>query len=748
MAHEDLMGGVVPAGTNGGMLQAVDAGIARATSEEPDAKEVAEVKKLWAEYQAARDFDKPVRKQYVRDRKYAAGVSDLNWASDANIIGAIIDILVSYLYAKDPKYAASPAARVPAMVDLAAVPALNPAMFAPPVGVGPPMPPGPGGELAPPMPDPLTAGAIPPTGMQAPGMAPPMAGMPGMPPLAPPPSQGQLDSQQFASTLVLVVNRLWKDAKFKKTARRVVRSGLSVGSGWFKALMFSDTKQDPQVASQLRDFQDSLKQLEAAQKKLTYDGFEGPEARDLKVAEVQEIIKGMGPKLEKIVRQGMNIDFVPAEQMTVWLDVAYTEDYLQAGALAEDIFIPKSQLCERFPRLTEDDIKTAACYYQRKSGNEGLAQQDDDNSSAEGQYTKDSSSYQGGSDSKQFDYGKIVEVWDRRVGLIKTMVDGVKKWAVEPYSPPQVTTRFYPHFRLAFFEVDGQRHPQSLAWRLSKMQDEYSAARSNQRLTRERSVPGILFNAGQISAEEIRKVTKAAHQEFTGVNTTDPNMPADKLFTQKVNGNYDPRIFDTTPIVADMAKVSGVQEPQQGAGNPEITATQSQIEQTGFKSRTSTDRDTLEETLIDFAQYSTECSIQAIKPEFAQRIAGPNAYWPTGMDIQDILTLVEVDIEAGSTGKPNDGTSREAWATLLPIIKETMVQVRQYDVTDPPLAEAMRNMLRETIRRLDDRINIDQFIPPASNPPLMPQGAMGAEPTKTGTPAKPSNTPPGPPMMP
>jgi hypothetical protein len=195
-----------------------------------------------------------------------------------------------------------------------------------------------------------------------------------------------------------------------------------------------------------------------------------------------------------------------------------------------------------------------------------------------------------------------------------------------------------------------------------------------------------------------------------------------------------------------MAKVSGVQEPQQGAANPEITATQAQIEQGGFKSRTSSDRDSLEEVIKDLGQYSAECSIQAITPETAQRMAGPAAFWPHGMDVQDILALVEVDIEAGSTGKPNADASREAWATLMPQIKETMLAVRQFDLTDPALAEALRNFLRETIRRLDDRLNIDQFIPPATSPPpLAPP--LPTDGTGAGTPKKATGTPPGPPLM-
>lgn len=741
MAHEDLLGGVAVTPPNG-MYDAVSAGVERADGEEQNPEELAAVKTLWEEYTAAREFEKFWRRQCMRDRKYAAGLNDITWASDANMIGAIVDILVSYLYAKDPKYAARQARRVVAKTPLDQISPLNPAMLGP--------------QLAPPMPGaaPITPGPMMPA-PSAGGMA-PVPGMPGAVPAPAPnaaqlPSQDALDSEAFADTLELVVNRLWRDAKLKRTARRWVRSALSVGVGWFKALFFTETGQDPQIASQLRDLKDSLESLQGLQKELKYDGFASPEARDQKIFEIQQTIDGMGPKLEKVLRQGLHIDFIPAEQVTVWLDVAATEDYLQAGALAEDIYIPHSQLCTRFPRLSDDEIKAASCYYQRKTSNEDFANMSPDSEGgSEGQYTKSTPDNGSAGYKKSAAYAKVVEVWDRRDGRIKTMVDGVKRWAVEPYNPPQATTRFYSYFRLAFYEVDGQRHPQSLSWRLHKLQDEYSAARSNQRLTRERSVPGVIFNEGELDKDQVRKLTDSVHQEYVGLKPTDPGVPMDKLLFNKTVGAYDPRIFDTTPIVADMAKVSGVQEPQQGAANPEITATQAQIEQSGFRSRTGTDRDSEEEVLNDFAQYCTECSIQALRPDYVNRIAGPAAFWPVGMDVQDILTLVEVDIEAGSTGKPGGDASREAWATLMPQIKETMLAVRQFDVTDPPLAEALRNFLRETIRRLDDRINIDQFIPPASVPPLMPQMPAAPEAAPgAGTPKKASGgPPPGAPMMP
>lgn len=747
----------LPNAMDPGMFQAVSNGVDNPEDDENSQKEMSAVKSLWEDYSTAREFAKEVRRQYVKDRKYAAGLSDTTWASDANMIGSIVDILVSYLYAKDPRFAADPAKRVTPLTPLETVSPMNPAVLgaqlAPPMpGAVPGAPPGPSNPgLG--LPAPPAGGMVPGVPGAAPGMPPLPGAPPGMPPIPgmpmqPPKSQDQLDAQALAETLTLVINRLWKDAKLKKTARRWLRSALSVGVGWFKVLLFTEKQQDPQIAGQLHDLKASLEEVQGLQKQLSYDGYGSPEERDAKIDELEQTIEGMGPKLEKVIRQGLHIDFIPAEQMTVWLDVATTEDYCESGALAEDIYVPRAQLCKRFPKLSEEQIKTATSYHQRKTTNKDVANlSEDSDQGTEGVYTKGSPDI-GSGVKRAMDYCKIVEVWDRKEGRIKTMVDGVKLWAVDPYSPPQATTRFYPHFRLALYECDGLRDPQSLSWRLYKLQDEYSACRSAQRTTRERSVPGIIFNEGMLGKDQVTKLKDSAHQEYTGLNPTDPNARMDQLLVQKEVGQYDPRLFDTTPIVADMAKVSGVQEPQQGAGNPEITATQSQIEQNGFRSRTGTDRDTLEEVLNELALYCTECALNpdtGVTVEYATRIAGPAAFWPSGMDVQDVLTLVEVDIEAGSTGKPGGDASREAWATLLPQIKETQIAIRQFDLTDPPLAMAMRNTLKETIRRLDDRINVDQFIPPASVPPLMPP--MAPPGPGTGTPEKASGAPPGPPMI-
>lgn len=68
------------------------------------------VKCLFEEFDAAREFDENARKDYAFCRLYARG--DSHWEVSVNLIGTYIDIMVAFLYARNPDVAIVPAASV------------------------------------------------------------------------------------------------------------------------------------------------------------------------------------------------------------------------------------------------------------------------------------------------------------------------------------------------------------------------------------------------------------------------------------------------------------------------------------------------------------------------------------------------------------------------------------------------------------------------------------------------------------
>jgi len=615
-----------------------------------NAQEAKAVKAILKSYNAARTFDKDARKAYAQDRLYASGKANPEWAVDANMIGTFIDILVSFLFAKNPDISAQPGEQVGKTPDE--------------------------------------------------------------------------NAELFADTMRIVIRRLWKDAKLKKAVRKSLRSSLSIGPGWLKGLMITQSKNDPLVEKDLNDARDNMARLMATRKEIKEDDGLTKDEQDVLQQNAELLVESLTNKLEVVIRRGLALDFVRGEDVQVSLDVSEITDYLDANWVANQMFVEKGDLRGMFERFTADDMKDAKIFYQRKVADSGESSGAITDKDAE-KFTQSTET-----DGDEVPFVRVVEFWDKRDNHVKTVVDGVKRWAREPYQPANATTRFYPYFLIALFEVDGDRHPQSLSSRLMKLQDEYASARSAGRLARSRSIPGTIFDSGTIEPNDIAKIEAAVEQEYVGVRPIAGGKLGDS-FAPKPVGRYDPRIYDTGPSIRDMERVSGVQEALSQAGGQK-TATEANIEQQGFASRTGADRDTQEDMLTDLAQYTAELAIQALPYEYVKKIAGELAFWPEELAVEDVVTHINLDIEAGSTGAPNKEQERQSWSVIMPLLRETMVIIQQAQATgNAPLAEALTELLEETMQRMGDRTNLDRFLPKLAATPAgaMPMGDGGAQAT-------------------
>lgn len=689
-----------------GALDAVDAGVTAADNadktEEQARIEQAEkdvVKALWEEYEEARKFDKDARAQYAIDRRYAAGTANLNWTVSANLIGAFIDILVSFLYARNPDVSARKAPRID--------------------------------------------------------------------------NSGTQTEDDFAKTIELVVSSLWKapTARLKQAARSQVRSILTTGIGWLKVILVCKGTNIPQMKAQLNDIRDNIARLEALRPEVTVDengqqvvmtpdnDVLSIEQLNVKTAEFRELEASVQNRMEVAMRKALAIDFVSSEDIQVSLDVRNIEDYVNAKWVANRIYRPISGLKAMFPTLSDSDVKEAKQYFQRAnkelsplSENVQITGVADSNTNADDaeQYVTDTGRGSPGSD-KSPAHGCIVELWNRETGHVHTMIEGIKRWAKQPYQPDYPTSRFFPYFGCAFYPVDGARHPQSLTWRLMKLQDEYASTRSSLRRTRKRAAPGILFNKSGLTPDDAKRIEGGTEQEFIGISPTQPDQPLNQLFAEKPIALGDMRLYDTTPITADMEKLSGVQDALQSSTSPEKTATEAEIQQTGFSARTTSDRDAFETMLTDLANYTSELAVSALEMKDAQRIAGAKAFWPHGMAIDDLLTMVEVQIEAGTTGKPKSSGDKNAWGVVMPMMQQTIQVIHQAQLAgDMPLANALTELIKETMHRMGDESDVSRFIPqmPPVPPPVPGMGLPGALPPGAGGAPLPPPVSPGAPAGP
>jgi hypothetical protein len=226
----------------------------------------------------------------------------------------------------------------------------------------------------------------------------------------------------------------------------------------------------------------------------------------------------------------------------------------------------------------------------------------------------------------------------------------------------------------------------------------------------------------------MKKLAGSKIQEIVALKPLDPGVNVSTLFAAKPAAPIDPRLFDTTPIMADIERVTGAQEALQGAASAPKTATEAQLQQTGLNARTTSDRDLLEWMLSELAIYTAEIAIQGYKTKDIQAMVGPSAMWPEGIGINALHRLLNICIQAGSTGKPKKQSDQQTWGVVLPLMEKMMSSIVSARMSgNTALAKALEALIVETMERMGDNTDVDKFIPqvaatpPTPAPPPPPQ---------------------------
>jgi hypothetical protein len=80
--------------------------------------------------------------------------------------------------------------------------------------------------------------------------------------------------------------------------------------------------------------------------------------------------------------------------------------------------------------------------------------------------------------------------------------------------------------------------------------------------------------------------------------------------------------------------------------------------------------------------------------------------------MDQVFDVLNLEIRAGSTGKPNKNGEREQWIQLMPILQDAIQKVTELRAAGQnDMADAITELTRESLRRFDERIDLDSFIP-------------------------------------
>ena len=751
-------------------LSAAESGITAAAAEgkspedaQAEKDERAQVAYWLNEIKVSRNFDREVYGQMAVSRGYAQGLSAHEVS--VNLIGSAIDVMKAFLYAKNPDIAVTPARQT-------SLPTLErPIMPIEPVNplpqlqamisqVG-------GGEGV----DAAAVGASPEVMMAAmpvkqkydqdmaiyqaelaaykQAMRAYIGEMKAR-------QQARETRKRFSETMEILISKSWNLGELKEEARSSVGGTLTTSIGWLKATWQEDSGMDPLAIKRLNSLQENIGtidmlKLEAADKPT--------ENLDRLRQDITERITAVNAAKEVVTARGLVIDNLAAEDITIPIGVTKVVKTSSLPWLGHRVFMEVRKAKAMFPDVAKweqpgakvDCWASATRYSQRKPVVRVVV--------PEGEHpgvlvssASDASQFTTGGDGKTNemvadgtgDFLCFHEIWDKDAGLVRLVCEGLPRYPRQPHAPEVAVTRFFPFYAQAYVEADGMRYPQSLVQRSYQLQDEYNARRSSYKKQRTRNKQGIIADGTKLDKDEMGKLKMSTEGEITVIETAGQDIPIQNAFMAKPTVQLDPMLYEVDSIRRDFEEMWGIQQALQGGISVEKTATEADIQQQGFSAKTAFMREPLEVMLNDLAQATAEMLLQRLTLADAQEYAGPGAVWPEAASVSDLASMVSVSIKAGSTGKPNTASERNAWAQTYPMVTEAIKEIgalRQAPPTE--IADKLERLVEITLQLAGSSIDKGEIVPQESMPTPQPQEGSPGAPAEP-MPSMPS--PDGPPM--
>lgn len=559
------------------------------------------------------------------------------------------------------------------------------------------------------------------------------------------------DQMAWSKTLELVIRRLLMRGGLKRNAKPWVRTALSTKFGCLKVTWQERAGKDPVTSKDIDDMQQNLARIAALEAEAA-QGVCDPTS-EAYINEMEQLHQGLEDEVEVLVAKGLCIDPVDPTDMTVSLSAPSILRFADGPWVSHRMFMHWHDASAQFPDIPKEKLKACATFAPRKPtkvNDPGLHS-----------FTADQADlYSGGptpgTKLGKCDYVCIEEVWDKDKNLVVTLMRGLDRYPKQPFTPSPTSLAFYPFHFLSFCPVDGERWPQSPNERSQSLQDEFNRVRSSFSEVRRRTKLKQAFNAHGLSRTEAKKVTDGVDIELLALKPLDPKADINTLIANLPIPNIPEFLYAVEPILASFELVWGMQEAMTATLNTAKTATEAEIQQSGTLARTGSKRDTLEDGLTEIAQQTGEYAMQKLSLAEVQDMCGVSAMWLEGADIEDIYQLVNIEIRAGSSGKPNTQQQRESWNETAGLIGGAVQQVAQLRGSNPlDTANCIIELVKETLARSGERVDVTRFFPPVPQPDdpwviaqqmaaqgiVAPPGGGGGAPPPAGPPQDPGAIP-------
>jgi len=506
---------------------------------------------------------------------------------------------------------------------------------------------------------------------------------------------------RVGKTLEIVFAQALREQKpvdFKTGAKQLVRRTGTTGVGYVELAFQRQTGPRPEIGERLADFRARLDHMRVlAEKAADTDSPLLPD--DPEIAELEQSIAALQAEPEVVLREGLVFDF--PQSTKVIPDKLCRE--LVGFIGARHLTVEYSYTCDEVREMFGVDLGSA---YKKYTG-DAKTDELDGGTVVEGEQKE-------GGEAKG-----LVCVWkhyEKASGLVYIVADGHPKFLRAPAAPDVFVEDFWPIYALVFngTESEDALFPPSDVRLIEHQQHDFNTSRQGMREHRKASRPRFSARRGALSDTDMDALKKADAFDVVQLDT-EGNI--NEIMAPIAVPGVDMNLYATEPFFQDTQLIVGSSEAQFGLTG-KATATGEAIAAGASKSSDDSSIDDLDSFLSTIARAASQILFREMSEEQVKQIVGVGAMWPQ-MTLAQIADEIFLEVEAGSTGKPNQAVEIQNMERLMPFL----LQVPNID----PVWLA-----KQMLRRMDDRLDVNEAIQMGAAS-IMAQNAMKQP--STGDPA-------------
>lgn len=465
---------------------------------------------------------------------------------------------------------------------------------------------------------------------------------------------------------------------FKSQMKALVRRVITTSVGFVKLGFQREMDRRPEVSAKINDITaqiDNLRRIasEAVDGKIDKD--------DAQVEELMLSLQALMAQPEIILREGLLFDFPEANAIIVDPMCRQLRGFVGARWIAHELFLTPAEVKE----IYGVDLQDKFTPYDTK----GRRQDSSTMSKAAIAATTNEDAAKG--------LACVYEVYDKPSGLVYVVAEGYNDFLEEPVAPKIKVDTFWPVYALVFNEVEhkDEIYPPSDVSLIAPMQAEYNRARQGLREHRRANRPKYVTPAGRLEEEDKDKLKTHPASAVIEIQGMAAGEKVDDLIQPVKMIGIDPNLYEVKTIFDDIQLVVGSQEATFG-GISKATATETSIAESSRMSSMGAQIDELDSFMSEVTRAAGQILLTEMSTDQVKRIVGPGAVWPelTNEQIQEEIYL---EIEAGSTGKPNQAAELRNIERMLPYLL-------QLPGIDP------KWLVKEVLKRLDDKLDVDAAV--------------------------------------